>query len=80
MNINNIDIVGNVKIFGLLRLKYFIAVLRSIVFLKDNANVWINIENGKLLVKPVERYLRKLGFVYGYAQRREQCLCNELGG
>lgn len=60
--IDHIDIVGNVKIFGPLRLKYYVAVLKSIVFLKDNCTIWLNIENGKSLVKPTEQLLSKLGF------------------
>lgn len=60
--INHIDIVGNVKIFSPLRLKYFVAVLKSLVFLKDNCTIWLNIENGKTLVKPVNKLLKKLGY------------------
>ena len=60
--INHIDIVGNVKIFSPLRLKYFVAVLRSLTFLKDDCTIWLNIENGKTLVKPVKKLLKELGY------------------
>lgn len=62
--IETIDIVGNVKIFNPLRLKYFISVINSLSFLKNNCKIWINVENGKDLIKPLENHLYKLGFKY----------------
>ena len=60
--INEIDAVGNVKIFGPQRLKYFLATLESFSFLKNNINLYINIENGKFLKQPLKKHLLNLGF------------------
>ncbi len=60
--INSIDIVGNVRVKEIKRLKYFLAVLDSLSFLKDNSRLFINIEQGEALVKPVKKYLDKIGF------------------
>ena len=57
-----LDIVGNIKIMSPLRLKYFLAVLKSIECLKDVSGVYINIENGKYLINPLCSYLQNIGF------------------
>ena len=45
-----------------LRLKYFLAVLKSLECLKDVSGIYINIENGKYLVKPLTIHLKRMGF------------------
>ena len=57
-----LDIVGNIKIMSPLRLKYFLAVLKSIECLKDVSGIYLNIENGKYLINPLTAFLTKLGF------------------
>jgi len=57
-----IDIVGNIKIMSPLRLKYFLAVMKSVECLKDVSGIYINIENGKHLINPLTKFLKNLGF------------------
>lgn len=57
-----IDLVGNIKIMSPLRLKYFIAVLKSLACFKDKSAIYLNIENGKYLINPLRKYLNSLGF------------------
>lgn len=60
--VKEIDIVSNVKITNSKRLHYYLCVLNGISFLKNHCNLWINLEDGKHLVKPISKYLKKLGF------------------
>jgi len=57
-----LDIVGNIKIMSPQRLKYFLAVMKSLECLRDVSGIYINIENGKHLNKPLTKYLKTLGF------------------
>jgi hypothetical protein len=57
-----IDIVGNIKIMSPLRLRYFLAVMKSLECLNKISDIYLNIENGKYIIKPLRRYLRSLGF------------------
>ena len=44
------------------RLKYFLAVMKSLEGLKDVSGIYINIENGKYLNSALTKYLKRLGF------------------
>ena len=70
--IKEIDAVGNVKIFNPLRLKYFLATLKSFSFLKNNLNIYLNIENGRFLKRPIINYLKKLGFRNIYVSSKKE--------
>lgn len=57
-----LDLVGNIKIMSPLRLKYFLAVLKSLECFKNNSGIYLNIENGKWIISPLRSYLKSLGF------------------
>ncbi len=60
--ISEIDAVGNVKIFNPTRLKYFLATLKSFSFLKNELNIYVNVENGRFLKKALKKFLKREGF------------------
>jgi hypothetical protein len=58
----SLDLVGNIRLASVRRLRYLLATLDSLAFIANRIGLYLNIENGRHLASPLSRRLRHLGF------------------